>query len=91
MARMKTNNEAEIMQGFNFVKTFENSDCSEFDIFDGNEKIGYYIKHLVHPIDNVVLDSPVFEMYYDFDEEFEEFTGLIVADSLEECLEEFWN
>jgi len=40
----------------------------------------YYIKYNVHPVELTVLDNPVFELYYDYDEENEEFTSSYIFD-----------
>ena len=69
-----------------FIKTFEDKNCIEFDIIDNDEKIAYYVKYFVNPMTEEKLESPVFEMYYDFDGE--EFLSSVLADSLEECLRE---
>ena len=70
-----------------FVKTYEDNNCKEFDIFDNDEKIAYYIEHYNHPITEEKLESTVFEMYYNYDKEFEECLSSVICDSLEECLE----
>ena len=70
-----------------FIKTYEDNNCKEFDIFDNDEKIAYYIEHYNHPITEEKLDNTVFEMYYNYDEEFEECLSSVICDSLEECLE----
>ena len=68
-----------------FVKTFEDKNCKEFDIFVNNEKIAYYIEHYNHPITEEKLENTVFEIYYNFDDE--EFTSSAICDTLEEALE----
>lgn len=70
-----------------FIKTYEDNNCKEFDIFDNDEKIAYYIEHYNHPITEEKLESSIFEMYYNYDEEFEECLSSVICDSLEECLE----
>ena len=68
-----------------FVKTYEDNNCKEFDIFDNDEKIAYYIEHYNHPITEEKLENTVFEIYYNFDNE--EFTASAICDTLEEALE----
>ena len=69
------------------VKTYEDKNCKEFDIFVNDVKVSYYIEHYNNPITEEKLDNTVFEMYYNYDEEFEEFLSSVICDSLEECLE----
>jgi hypothetical protein len=57
-----------------FVKTYEDQDCQEVEVYnDENEKIAYY----------VMTETPKkssYEVYYDFDAENEEFTCSYVFD-----------
>ena len=68
-----------------FKMTYSDNNCSEYDIIVNNAVIAYYIEHNVHPVDLVKLDNPVFELYYDYDDE--EYTSSVIANSLSEALE----
>ena len=68
-----------------FIKTYQDKNCKEFDIFVNNEKVAYYIEHIHHPITEEKLENTVFEIYYNFDDE--EFTASAICDTLEEALE----
>ena len=68
-----------------FIKTYSDNNCSEYDIIQNNEKIAYYVEHINHPLTEEKLDNPVFELYYDYDDE--EFTASVIADSLNDALE----
>jgi hypothetical protein len=63
------------------VLTYKDNDCIEYDLFNNDEKIGYYVKYNAHPVELTVLDNPVFELYYDYNEEFEEFTSSYIFDN----------
>jgi hypothetical protein len=56
-----------------FVKTYEDKDCQEVELYnDKNEKIAYYVMH--------IQDKTMYEVYYDYDVENEEFTCSYVFD-----------
>ena len=72
------------------LKVFESAECNEFDLFEGDEKIGYYYEHFVHPETGEKFDSPVFEIYYDNtsdDPENPDYTSSIIIEDEEEALE----
>mgnify|MGYP003334017653 CR=1 FL=1 len=46
------------------VKTYEDKNCKEFDIFVNDEKVAYYVEYIKNPETEEKLESPVFEMYY---------------------------
>jgi hypothetical protein len=75
------------MKNLNFKNTYKDETCEEFDIFENEKYLGYYVKYYNHPITEEKLDNPVFELYYDYSREYEEFLSSVVADSLNECLE----
>ena len=67
--------------------TYSDINCKEYDLFVNDEKIGYYVEYYNHPVELTKLDNPVFELYYDYDDEYEEFTSSVIADTLQECLD----
>ena len=68
-----------------FKLTYSDNNCKEYDIIANNAVIAYYIEHNVHPVELTKLDNPVFELYYDYDDE--EYTSSVIANSLSEALE----
>ena len=77
------------MQSVIIRQTFNSQAYNQFDIIDAktNQKIAYYIEHNMHPIDNTILENTVFEIYYDYDENDEEYTGSAIADTKAEMFE----
>ena len=71
---------------FKTILTYSDNNCKEFDIIQNDTKIAYYIEHYNHPLDNTKLDNTVFEIYYDYDADNEEFIASAVCDTLEEAL-----
>jgi len=65
------------------VLSFSSAECNEFDLFNEDKvRIGYYIEHFVHPETLVKFDSPVYEVYYDFEND--DFAASFVTDDEEE-------
>ena len=77
------------MNGFDFEQSYASRQCNEYDITKNKEYIGYYVEHFVNPITKEKLDNTVFEMYYDYDGN--DYNSSIIADSLDECLDELIN
>ena len=71
------------------VKVYQDDICKEFDIIINNKKVAYYYEFSKSPITNEILDNPVFEMYYDYDGN--DYNSSIIADTLDECLDELIN
>ena len=71
---------------FKTVLTYSDNNCKEFDIIQNDTKIAYYIEHYNHPLTEEKLDNTVFEIYYDYDADNEEFIASAVCDTLEEAL-----
>lgn len=63
------------------VQTYSSSECNEFDVIFDNEKIAYYIEHFMHPITNEILNKTMFEIYYDYNDEDDEFTSSLITDN----------
>lgn len=63
------------------VQTYSSSECNEFDVIVDNEKIAYYIEHFMHPITNEILNKTMFEIYYDYNNEDDEFTSSLITDN----------
>ena len=67
------------------VQCFESAECNEFDLFnDENVRIGYYIEHFVNPTTLEKLESAVYEVYYDFENEDDDFAASFITDDEEE-------
>jgi len=62
------------------VLSFKDNDCIEYDLFNNDNKIGYYVKYNVHPVELTKLDNPVFELYYDYNEEYDECLSSYIFD-----------
>jgi hypothetical protein len=77
-------------EDFDYIKfecTFSDNMCSEYDVFIDNVKQGYVVEHIFHPISEEKLEKPVFEFYYDYDEENEEYSGSYICENLDELCE----
>ena len=61
-----------------FVLTYDQDDLMEFEVYMGEQKIGYYYYS---------PEEKLFEAYYDYDEEDEEFIGSYVTDSEADAIE----
>ena len=72
------------MKNITFEQSYASRYCNEYDILDNGKLIGYYIEHFHHPLTEEKLDNPVYEIYYDYDDE--EYTSSAIADTLEEAL-----
>ena len=68
------------------VQTFSSTDYNEYDVINVNTnvRICSVFEYFVSPIDNKVLDHTVYEVYYDYDSEFDEYLGSTVFDEIEE-------
>ena len=65
------------------VLSFSSAECNEFDLFnEDGVRIGYYLEHFVHPETSEKLDSPVYEVYYDFEND--DFAASFVTEDEEE-------
>ena len=74
------------------IQTYASKDCNEFDVLLNDVRVAYYIEHFVHPITEEVLQSPVFEIYYDYDEEDDEYTSSLISeefDDIQEVIDSF--
>jgi hypothetical protein len=64
--------------------TYSDAECKSFDVFnDDNVMIAYYYEHFVHPETKEKFNTSVFEIYYDYDVEYEEFTNSDIIDDIE--------
>ena len=72
---------------FKTVLTYSDNNCKEYDIIQNDNKIAYYVEHINHPVELTKLDNPVFELYYNYDAENDEFSSSVVADTLSDALE----
>ena len=52
-----------------FEQSYASRYCNEYDILDNGKLIGYYIEHFHHPLTEEKLDNTVYEIYYDYDVE----------------------
>jgi hypothetical protein len=67
------------------VKTYSSEGCNTYDVInENNVVIAYYYEHFSHPETNEKLSTSVFEIYYDFDEEYNEFSTSQLFESMRE-------
>lgn len=82
------------------IQTYASKDCNEFDVLVDDVRVAYYIEHFVHPAFTLerqsnteeVLQSPVFEIYYDYNEEDDEYTSSLISkefDDIQEVIDSF--
>ena len=65
--------------------TYSDEECKSFDVFnDDNVMIAYYYEHFVHPETKEKFNTSVFEIYYDYDVEYEEFTNSEIIDNIDD-------
>ena len=74
------------MKNITFEQSYASRYCNEYDILDNGKLIGYYIEHFHHPLTEEKLDNTVYEIYYDYDAENDDYTSSAIADTLEEAL-----
>ena len=74
------------MKNITFEQSYASRYCNEYDILDNGKLIGYYIEHFHHPLTEEKLDNTVYEIYYDYDVENDDYTSSAIADTLEEAL-----
>lgn len=60
------------------VQSYTDNECNEFEVMNNDELVAYVVEDK--------LDE-VYTVYYDYNEEFEEYSSSYVFDTLEECLE----
>jgi hypothetical protein len=74
-------------------KSFSDAEANTFDIIDENDvQIAYYHEHFVHPDTKEKLESPVYEIYYDYDAEYDDYATSFVTEDfqdIEEIIEGF--
>ena len=77
------------MNKYRIVKTFDSAEQCEYDVFKKQSKYrcAYIVEYNNNPITNEKLENAVFDIYYDYDKENDEFVGSSQCDSIEECLE----
>jgi hypothetical protein len=67
------------------IQTYSDSEYNTFDVFnDDNVMIAYYYEHFVHPETKEKFNTSVFEIYYDYDMEYEEFTNSEIIDNIDD-------
>ena len=65
--------------------TYSDAECKSFDVFnDEGVMIAYYYEHFVHPETKEKFNTSVFEIYYDYDVEYEEFTNSEIIDNIDD-------
>ena len=62
------------------VLTYSDNDCKEYDIIQNDSKIAYYVVYNTHPVELTPLSTPVFELYYDYNPEYDEFLSSYIFD-----------
>ncbi len=66
------------------VQSYASKECNEFEIVVNDVTIAYYIEHFKHPINANVLEKPMYEIYYDYNEDDNDYTSSIVTDNYNE-------
>jgi hypothetical protein len=66
------------------VQTYSSQDCNEFDVIVNDCRIAYYIEHFKHPCTTEVLQKPIYEIYYDYNEDDEDFLSSVITDNYNE-------
>ena len=82
---MKTNKREKIMK---IVQTYTSPEVNTFDVIINDNVVAYYYEHFVNPETNEKLNTSVFEIYYDKDED--DYNSSILSedfDDIEEILE----
>ncbi len=73
------------------TQTYSSNECNEYNIIIDNIVVAYYIEHFKNPNDDTILDNPIFEIYYNFNNETEEFESSLVTeyyDDLQSIIED---
>lgn len=74
-------------------KSFSDAEANTFDVIDENDvQVAYYYEHFVHPDTKEKLESPVYEIYYDYDGEYADYASSFVTEDfqdIEEIIEGF--
>ena len=63
---MKTKNRKKIMK---IVQTYTSPEANTFDVIINDNVVAYYYEHFVNPETNEKLNTSVFEIYYDKEED----------------------
>jgi hypothetical protein len=65
------------------VQSYSSKECNEFDIVVNDVKIAYYIEHFKDENCNV-LEKTLYEIYYDYNEEDDDYTSSFATDDYNE-------
>jgi hypothetical protein len=77
-----TTNKERIMK---VIQTYSDSEFKRFDVFSNDDvMIAYYYEHFVHPETKEKFNTSVFEIYYDYDTEYDEFTTSEIIDNIDD-------
>ena len=82
---MTTKNESENMK---VIQTYTSPEANTFDVIINDNVVAYYYEHFVNPETNEKLNTSVFEIYYDKDED--DYNSSLLSDDfddIEEILE----
>lgn len=69
---------------YKLIETHRDETCSETDVLVNNERIAYF-NHYVKDSEN--NDCNIFEVYYDFDAEYDEFSSSYVFDTYQDMID----
>ena len=70
------------------VKSYSDNECNTFDVInDEGVMIAHYYEHLVNPDTKEVLQNPVFEIYYDYDSEFDEHLSSLLSEDFDDIVD----
>jgi len=76
------------MSNLSIVLFDSSSDYKTYNVVDSNNTIiAYYYEYYVNPETNEKLDNTVYEIYYDYDDETEDYLTSTLTDDYDDILE----
>jgi hypothetical protein len=70
------------------IQSYASSECNEFEVYNRkNVKLAYYIEHFKNPITNAVLPKTVFEIYFEYDAQDDEYRGSLISENFKDIVE----
>ena len=70
------------------TQSYASSECNEFEVYNRkNVKLAYYVEHFKNPITAEVLPKPVFEIYFDYNDEDDEYTSSLISENFNDIVD----
>ena len=69
------------------IQTYASKDCNEFDVLSNDVRLAYYVEHFKNPITAEVLPKPVFEIYFDYNAEDDEYTSSLISENFNDIVD----